>query len=138
MIVPKPTYKPSSPPKCIILFDGVCNICDGFVHFVFPRDPEKRFSYQALQTVKGIEILNYYGIPQDLSTVVLIEEETGNYYTKSTAVLRIMYYLQKPYPLLYSFNILPSFFRDFCYGTFAKYRYLIMGKKDAPIEFSYN
>ncbi|EFA81837.1 putative alpha-N-acetylgalactosaminidase [Heterostelium album PN500] len=126
----KPTYRPSDPPRSIIMFDGVCNVCDGFVQFVYPRDTKKRFSYQALQTAKGIEILNYYGIPADLSTIVLIEEETGKHYTKSTAVLRILYYLQNPYPLMYSFYYMPTFLRDFCYGQFAKYRYLVMGKKD--------
>ncbi|GAM21999.1 hypothetical protein SAMD00019534_051740, partial [Acytostelium subglobosum LB1] len=128
--VTKPSYRPSSPPKSIVMFDGVCNVCDGFVHFVYPRDTQKRFTFQALQTIKGREILQYYGIPEDLSTIVLIEEESNTYFTKSTAVLRIMYYLQRPYPLLYSFYYLPTFFRDFCYGTFAKYRYLVMGKKD--------
>ncbi|KYQ88880.1 hypothetical protein DLAC_10689 [Tieghemostelium lacteum] len=121
-------YKPSN--RCIIMFDGVCNVCDGFVQFVWPRDTEKRFSYQALQTEKGREILAYYGIPADLSTIVLVEEETGLIYTKSTAVLRVMYYLKSPYPLLYTFYYIPKFIRDFCYGTFANYRYLIMGKKD--------
>ncbi|GAM23915.1 hypothetical protein SAMD00019534_070900 [Acytostelium subglobosum LB1] len=126
----RPTYRPSNPPKSIILFDGICNVCDGFIHFVYPRDTQKRFSYQALQSVKGGEILDYYGIPKDLSTIVLIEEESNTHYTKSTAVLRVLYYLKNPYPLMYTFYYLPRFFRDFCYGTFANYRYLIMGKKD--------
>eukprot|EP01132_Coremiostelium_polycephalum_P009644 gene9644-11825_t len=130
-VAPINTYKPSTnSPKSIILFDGVCNVCDGFVQFVYPRDTEGRFSFQALQSVKGREILNYYGIASDLSTIVLVEEETQTYYTKSTAVLRIMYHLKKPYPVLSYFTVIPGFIRDFCYSTFANYRYLIMGKKD--------
>ncbi|EGG17735.1 putative alpha-N-acetylgalactosaminidase [Cavenderia fasciculata] len=123
-------YKPSNPPKMIIMFDGVCNVCDTFVHFVYPRDVNKKFSFQALQTTKGREIQNYYGVPTDLSTVILIDEETATYTSKSTAVLRIMYHLQSPYSYLYQFHYLPAFFRDFCYSTFARYRYLLMGKKD--------
>ncbi|EGC36357.1 hypothetical protein DICPUDRAFT_151187 [Dictyostelium purpureum] len=132
-VIPKRnTYKPDlQNPKKIILFDGICNICDGFVQFVFPRDSEKVFSYQALQTEKGKEIIEYYGLPNDLSTVILVDEATGNFLTKSTAILTVCYYLKAPYPYLYSFSYIPKFIRDFCYGTFANYRYLIMGKKDS-------
>ncbi|KAK5583359.1 hypothetical protein RB653_004951 [Dictyostelium firmibasis] len=89
------SYKPNPEnPRRIIMFDGVCNVCDGFVQFVFPRDVEKRFSFQALQTEKGKEILDYYGIPCDMSTIILVDEADDKYYTKSTAVLNILFFLK--------------------------------------------
>ncbi|KAF2072434.1 hypothetical protein CYY_006246 [Polysphondylium violaceum] len=127
-IVKRNSYKPSN--RSIILFDGVCNVCDGFVQFVLPRDINKKFYFQALQTEKGKEIQEYYGIKTDLSTVVLVEEETNSYCTKSTAILRVLSQLCYPYSAFYYLSYIPAFFRDFCYSTFVPYRYLIMGKKD--------
>ncbi|GAM25030.1 hypothetical protein SAMD00019534_082050 [Acytostelium subglobosum LB1] len=124
------SYSPASPPRSILLFDGVCNFCEGVVQFISQRDTERRFHFQALQTEKGHEILDYYHLPKDLSTVVLIEEETGTYYLKSTAILRVLYYLKYPYPMLYPFIYIPQFIRDYCYATFAQYRYKLFGKKD--------
>jgi len=127
-MIKKNSYRPSN--RSIILFDGVCNICDGFVQFVFPRDVNKRFYFQALQTEKGREIQEYYGIVADLSTVILIEEETNTYSCKSTAILKVLEHLNYPYSALSYLSIIPEFFRDFCYSTFVPYRYLLMGKKD--------
>ncbi|KAN0027760.1 hypothetical protein ACTFIV_009584 [Dictyostelium citrinum] len=131
-LIKRGSYKPNSEnPRRIIMFDGVCNVCDGFVQFVFPRDVGKRFSFQALQTEKGKEILDYYGIPCDMSSIILVDEADGKHYTKSTAVLNILFFLKAPYSYFYSFYFIPPIIRDLGYDFFATYRYLILGKKDS-------
>ncbi|KAN0012181.1 hypothetical protein ACTFIV_004714 [Dictyostelium citrinum] len=128
----KRTYKPNTQsPRKIILFDGICNVCDGFIQFVHPRDTNNLFSFQALQSEKGREILQYYGIKCDVSTVVLVDESINRVYVKSSAILTVCYYLNAPFSYLYSFTYVPTFVRDVCYDIFGKYRYLIMGKKDS-------
>jgi predicted DCC family thiol-disulfide oxidoreductase YuxK len=77
-------------PRMIILFDGVCNVCHTFVSFIYPRDVEKRFYFQAMQSKKGREILASWGIPNNLNTVVLVDEANNKYYTKSTAIFNIL------------------------------------------------
>jgi len=115
----------------IILFDGVCNVCDTFVQFIYPRDSKKLFHFQALQSQKGREICSSYGIPLDLSTIVLIKEGENKFYVKSEAVFLILCELDMPWSSLYYFIFVPRPLRDFGYSTFASFRYLMFGKKDS-------
>jgi predicted DCC family thiol-disulfide oxidoreductase YuxK len=68
----------------VILFDGVCNLCNGFVNFVIDRDPSAIYKFAPLQSRKGIELLRRFGIPTDVSTIILVEGDT--YYSKSTGI----------------------------------------------------
>lgn len=116
--------------KSIILFDGVCNLCNGFVNFVIPRDRENKFQFGSLQSSKVKELLNHYQyLRTDLSTVILVE----NYqlHTQSTAVLKILRKMGGGWSLLYGFIIFPKFFRDFVYDLVAKNRYKLFGRKDS-------
>lgn len=113
----------------IVLFDGVCNMCNGFVNFVIDRDPSKRFKFLAQQSARGEEILRHFNLPTDLSTIVLIEND--NYYVKSTAVLRILSGLTSPWHLSYLFICVPRPIRDCCYGMVAASRYSMFGKSEA-------
>ena len=112
----------------IILFDGVCNLCNGTVHFLLKRDKKECFRFAALQSASGQKLLKHHELSStDLDTFVLIAE--GCCYTKSTAALIVTKKLGQGWPLLYGFIIVPQFMRDFVYSLIAKHRYRIFGKK---------
>jgi predicted DCC family thiol-disulfide oxidoreductase YuxK len=131
-VVPFPFIKNQSsmPGKSTILFDGVCNLCNGFVNFLISHDKKDTFKFGSLQSPKVQELLKKYDYStNDLSTVLLIEDDT--LYSQSTAVLKIVKKLNGGWPLLYVFIILPKPIRDFFYKLIAKNRYRMFGKKDA-------
>lgn len=118
------------PDKSIILFDGVCNVCNGFVNFLIPRDKKDKFQYGSLQSLKVKEMLQQYHYnPDDLSTVILIEKD--KLYSQSTAVLKILRQMSGAWPLMYAFIIVPKAIRDFAYQQIARNRYKLFGKKDS-------
>ncbi|MFP9190729.1 thiol-disulfide oxidoreductase DCC family protein [Natronosalvus vescus] len=113
----------------IILFDGVCNLCNGFVQYIAPRDDDERFYYASLQSPAGVELLERHDLPTDeLESVVLIEGD--DVYVKSGAALRTAYHLGGLYRLLWPFRVLPKRFRNWCYDFVANRRYRWFGKKD--------
>ncbi len=114
----------------IILFDGVCNLCNTSVQFVINRDPKHRFNYAPLQGDTAKDLLAISGSPGlDLDSVVLVED--GKVYDRSTAALRIARKLTGGWPLLYGFIIVPKFIRDGVYNWIAKNRYRWFGKQDS-------
>ena len=106
----------------IILFDGVCNLCNGAVNFVIKRDSGNVFKFASLQEKQGTLLLKKY------DSIVLIENDSV--YTKSSAALRIARKLSKLWPLFIIFIIIPSFIRDGIYDFIAKNRYKWFGKKE--------
>jgi predicted DCC family thiol-disulfide oxidoreductase YuxK len=119
----------ADPDGPIVLFDGVCNLCSGFVQFVAPRDPAGRFRFASLQSDAGRELLAEHGLPtDDLESVVLVEGD--DCYVKSDAVLRIADHLGGPYALLSPFRVVPRSVRDRVYDVVAANRYRWFGKKD--------
>jgi len=112
----------------LILFDGVCNLCNGFVQFVIKNDKQKLFKFGSLQSENSKSILLNLGVEQNLKTVILIDD--GVAYFKSDAALKIMKQLQFPFKILYIFIIVPRFIRNWVYDFIAKYRYKFFGKKD--------
>ena len=116
--------------KKVILFDGECKLCNGFVNFVVPRDPKRRFQFAYLQSPAGERLSQKFGIQaSDLKTIILIERDERAY-TKSTAVLRIVKYLWRLWPLLYVFIIVPRCIRNWVYDWIARNRYQWFGKFD--------
>lgn len=115
--------------KGILLFDGVCNVCNGFVQFVIKRDPEGYFQFASLQSEEGKKLLQQYGLPDTLETVVLIENDTA--YTYSTAPLRAARKLKGIWKVGFVFLIVPRFIRDAIYRFIAKNRYRWFGKKES-------
>ncbi len=114
----------------IILFDGVCNFCNGSVNFIIERDAENYFKFAPLQSEIGEKLVNEYGIDKNaVDSVILIEN--GKAYTRTTAVLRIAQKLGGAWRLFYGFIIVPEFIRDYFYKLFAAYRYKIFGKTEA-------
>lgn len=113
----------------LLLFDGVCNLCNGFVNFVLDHDPEGYFLLGALQSESARPYLRAFAVdPEAVDTVVLIEE--GQLYTRSTAALRVLRRLEVPWPLLYGFIAVPSPVRDWVYDRIAANRYEWFGRRD--------
>ncbi|XP_010545773.1 PREDICTED: DCC family protein At1g52590, chloroplastic [Tarenaya hassleriana] len=111
----------------IMLFDGVCNLCNGGVKFVRDHDRNRRIRFEALQSEAGKRLLMRSGrAPDDISSVVLVEKDRS--YTKSEAVLKIMEYIDLPFPQLAFFmQFVPLFARDSVYDNIANNRYAIFG-----------
>jgi len=113
----------------IILFDGVCNLCNGAVNFVIKRDPGNVFKFTPLQEKQGVLLLKTHAVDtQKLDSIVLIENE--KVYVKSSAALRIARKLSGLWPLFFVLLIIPSFIRDGVYDFIAKNRYKWFGKKE--------
>jgi predicted DCC family thiol-disulfide oxidoreductase YuxK len=117
------------PSKPIVLFDGVCNLCNGSVQFVIKRDPQAKFLFASLQSDIGQAILKDFGLnTHDFDTFILIDN--GIAYTRSTAALRVAKELDSPIKFLQIFTLVPSFIRDLFYIFVAKNRYRFFGKQD--------
>ncbi|MDN5215372.1 thiol-disulfide oxidoreductase DCC family protein [Fulvivirgaceae bacterium BMA12] len=115
--------------KPVLLFDGVCNLCNGVVQFVIKRDPDAKFSFTSLQSNMGQRLLQKFQLPtSDFESFVLVEGD--RYYRKSTAALRLFSKLGGGWRLLYVFMIVPVPIRDFFYSLVANNRYKIFGRTD--------
>ena len=113
----------------VILFDGVCNFCNGAVNFIIQRDKKSLIKFAALQSEAGRKLLQRFNLPADeLSSIILIED--GNVFTQSSAALKLCKYLTGLWPLMYGFIIVPLVLRDGIYKWIAKNRYKWFGKKD--------
>ena len=119
----------STSGKYIVLFDGVCNLCNSTVQFVMKRDKRKQFLFGSLQGKTGQQYLRQYNLPQNaFNSFMLIE---GNkLYTRSTGALRMLKHLGGRWQLLYGFIIIPRFIRDAVYRLIATNRYKWFGKRD--------
>lgn len=113
----------------VILFDGVCNFCNGAVNFVISRDRDGYFKFAALQSAAGEELLDRYDIDKiETDSVVLIEDDKA--YLHSSAALRIVRRLPGLWPILYGLIIVPKGIRDWAYRLFAKHRYRLFGRRE--------
>lgn len=114
----------------IVLFDGVCNLCNGAITFIIKRDKKDVFRYAPLQSKVGKELAAKHHIDLDrVDSIILVREDKA--YAKSTAALRIAKQLSAGWPVLAVFLILPRFLRDAVYDFIARNRYKWFGKKDA-------
>jgi predicted DCC family thiol-disulfide oxidoreductase YuxK len=115
--------------KSLILFDGVCNLCNSSVQFILLRDKKDRFRFASLQSDYGQSILKQYNLPtEQFDSLALVEN--GKLYKKSSGALRIARRLNSLWPMLYAFIIVPPFIRNFVYDFIAKNRYRWFGKKE--------
>jgi predicted DCC family thiol-disulfide oxidoreductase YuxK len=117
--------------RTVVLFDGVCNLCNHTVQFIIRRDATAQFRFASQQSEAGQALLNHHRIPQSAAladSVVVIE---GNrVYLESDAALHILYRLPG-YSWLYSLRWLPKPLRDWAYRVVAKNRYRIFGKQES-------
>jgi predicted DCC family thiol-disulfide oxidoreductase YuxK len=116
--------------KSLILFDGVCNLCDSSVQFILLRDKKDRFRFASLQSDYGQNILKQHNLPTEkFNSLALIEN--GKLYQRSTGALRIARRLKGAWPMLFAFIIVPPFIRNFVYDIIARNRYRWFGKKES-------
>ena len=114
----------------IILFDGVCNLCNSSVNFVIKHDKKNRYRFAALQSDIGKDLVNQFGIdPNETDSIILIKGQ--KHYIRSSAALRVAKGLSGGYPLFYVFMIIPTFVRNWVYDYIAKNRYKWYGKRES-------
>lgn len=114
--------------ESIILFDGVCNLCQGSVHFIIRRDPQAHFKFASLQSDTARRLLRNWDNNQAIESLIFIEK--GRIYTGSTAALRICRKLHRGWKLLHIFIFLPRPLRDLLYRWIARNRYRWFGKTE--------
>lgn len=118
--------------KELILFDGVCNLCNSSVLYVIKRDKKNTFLFAPLQSKIGQTVINEFNIDTEKTdSILLYQPKERKIYQKSNAALRVAKKLSFPTNLLAVFLIIPAFIRDWFYNYVARNRYKWYGKKDA-------
>jgi predicted DCC family thiol-disulfide oxidoreductase YuxK len=114
-------------PDNVVVFDGVCNLCNRYVRFVIERDPDALFRFAPLQSPAGALLLRRHGfVPEGLDTFVLIKG--GRVYARSDAALEIARHLRGPWRLLSLVRVIPRPLRNWLYDIIARNRYRWFGK----------
>jgi len=114
--------------KPVILFDGVCNLCNGSVQFILKRDKKQKFLFASLQSGYGQNLLKQFNLPTDIFNSFIFYEN-GKIYTRSTAALKMFEQL-KGWKWVKIFWAVPKFLRDAVYNLIARNRYKWFGKKE--------
>ncbi|MRX65908.1 thiol-disulfide oxidoreductase DCC family protein [Maribacter luteus] len=117
--------------KKIILFDGVCNLCNRTVQFVIKHDKKDEFRFATLQGEIGKQLVKERHIDTDTVDSIILIEPGIAYYTKSTAALKIGASFGGAWKLLNVLDLIPSSLSDIVYDFVARNRYKWYGKKDA-------
>ena len=113
----------------VLLFDGVCNLCNFAVSFTLKRDKKGELAFASLQSEYGQQVLAKHDLPpEEYNSLILQEGET--IYQKSTGALRVARHLSGLWPLLYGFIVVPRPIRDAVYTIIANNRYRWFGKQD--------
>ena len=111
----------------IILFDGVCNLCNSSVQFIIKHDPKAHFYFASQQSKMGKKLIKKYHLEECNSIILIIDKK---FYLYSDAILEVVKELEGGLKLLYIFHFIPKLLRDKIYKLIAKYRYAIFGKKE--------
>jgi predicted DCC family thiol-disulfide oxidoreductase YuxK len=118
------------PESSIILFDGVCSLCEGVVRFVAPRDPAGRFHFAPLQSAAGRALLERHHLPPEaLDTFVVIEG--SRCLTRSDAAVAVAAGLVAPWSWLRWLRLVPVGLRDRVYGVVVRNRYRWFGRRES-------
>ncbi|WP_153801211.1 thiol-disulfide oxidoreductase DCC family protein [Foetidibacter luteolus] len=113
----------------VIIFDGVCNLCNSSVQFVIRHDKKKQFLFASLQSDYGQKVLKEHELPYTTFNSFLLLQNS-KLYTKSSGALQVARQLDGGWPLLYGFIVIPKFIRDAVYSFIARNRYRWFGKQD--------
>ena len=120
----------SAPPSPVVLFDGVCNLCNGAVTWLLERDKRHVLRFGALQSEAAQRMLEAFGARDDLPDSIVLIDAAG-VHTRSDAALRIASYLGLPWSLLSVGRVLPRALRNAIYDWIARHRYRWFGKRDS-------
>jgi len=113
----------------VILFDGVCKLCNGWANFIISHDPELKFQLASVQSSAGQLLLTRFNYPTDqFDTMLLVEH--GCCFEKTEAFFKIVSRLGFPWRLLLVFRLLPRAVRDWLYDRIARNRYRLFGRYD--------
>ena len=112
--------------KQLVLFDGVCQFCNGSVQFIINRDPNNQFLFAPIQSPLGQALMEHYQLVDEPDTFVLVSE--GGFLTRSDAVLSTVKKLSGLWPIFSVFKVLPKRLRDAAYTLFGRYRYKLFGR----------
>lgn len=116
--------------KKIILFDGVCNLCDSSIQFIIRHDKKDIFRFVSLQSETGQKIIAHIGIDIAKVDSIVLYEPGIAYFIKAEAAFKIAEALNGLYPFLNLFSILPSYITNLVYDHIAKNRYKWFGRKE--------
>ncbi|MEO7427485.1 MAG: thiol-disulfide oxidoreductase DCC family protein [Fibrobacteria bacterium] len=120
---------PLSETHPILLFDGVCNLCNGFVRFLLKRDGKDLFRFAALQSESARKMLAGFGRSgSELDSYLLVHQ--GLCLDKSTAALTTLKLLGWPWRMLYFLKLAPRPMRDWVYERIARNRYRLFGRRE--------
>ena len=114
----------------IILYDGFCNLCNGFVGFLMKQNKKPKFRFVITQSDEGKRLFEQFQLPKLENPESVIFISGDNAFQKSDAALQIIKRLDWKYNWFYGFKILPKFLRDAIYDLIARNRYKVFGKKD--------
>lgn len=118
------------PGERVVLFDGVCKLCNGWVKFLIRHDRQRRFRLASVQSAQGQAILAWFGLPTErFETMAYVED--GELFVRSTAVLRIVAQLPWPWRAFSWLRLCPRPWRDWCYDRIALNRYRLFGRYDS-------
>jgi predicted DCC family thiol-disulfide oxidoreductase YuxK len=116
--------------KPIVLFDGVCNLCNSSVQWIIKHDKKACFRFASLQSETGLSLLKEFNLPTDsLYSIILIED--GQSYERSDAIIRINCLLGGIWKISRIFLLIPISLRNRLYDFVAKRRYAWFGKKES-------
>jgi predicted DCC family thiol-disulfide oxidoreductase YuxK len=127
--LPESQAGPGSSDHPVILFDGVCNLCNLSVQFIIARDPSFQFRFAPLDSAVARSLIGET-VPHGALPDSIVLMDHRRMYTRSTAALRIARRLRFPWPLLYALIIVPRPLRDIIYDFIARHRYRWFGKRD--------
>ena len=116
--------------KKIILFDGVCNLCESSINFIIEKDKKDIFRFVSLQSDLGLNIIKYLGIDTKMVDSIILYEPGNAYYYKAEAALKIAGNIGGVYSFLSLFSFLPLNLTNSIYDYIAKNRYKWYGKKE--------
>lgn len=113
----------------VILFDGVCRLCNGWSLFLIKHDKQEIFKLCSVQSAEGEAILEWFGLPTETFETMLLVEG-GKAYKQSEAFLKVVRQLPRPWRFLAVLRIIPRSFRDWFYDRIALNRYRLFGRYD--------
>jgi len=126
----RPISNEKDSPSPVVLFDGVCKLCNGSVNFLIRHDRQAQLKFAPLQSDFGRSVIDKHGKDSNaLDSIMLLEGDRLS--GKSTAIIRSSKYLGGFWPLCITALIIPPFIRDFIYNVVAKNRYRWFGKYDS-------